>query len=312
MTKDDVLALLKKNSGSFTSGEALAASLHVSRMSINKAVRALEEEGFNIEAVSRKGYRLLDGQVYNERCVKEALSGLKVFFYPELEGSSNTCAKVLANQEEGPFIVVCETQSGGRGRLGRSFSSPKGGVYFSLVLPSSMVGEVDLITTRAALAVALAVEEVCGIECSIKWVNDLYVGGRKFVGILTEGIVNLELGGLDKVVIGIGINLNTTLSDYPEDLGGIVTTIADQTGRRHDRLLVLQKAVENVIEYQKKDFLDEYRRRCFVLGRDVFVLKGGKSEPAHALDVDEKAHLVVRYPDGRTESLSSAEVSLRF
>lgn len=312
MTKDKVLSILKSREGEFVSGEELARNLELSRMSINKAVRSLQDEGFVIDAVPRKGYRLVMADVYNGRAIEAALSPLRVFFHDAIEGSSNNVAKRLADEVEGPFVVVCKSQDGGRGRLGRRFCSPEGGVYFSLVLPSELCGDVDLITTRAALAAAEAIEDVTGIKTAIKWVNDVYAGGRKCVGILTEGIVNLELGGLDKVIIGTGINLNTTAEDYPEELRGTVTSLRDEAGgRMFSRLEMVTKAVKRTIELQKEDFLEAYRSRCFVLGKDIFVIKGDERREAYAVDVDEKAHLVVRYPDGREESLSSAEVSLR-
>ena len=311
MTKDEVLSILRSSEGEFISGEELAKELNLSRMSINKAVRSLQEEGFKIEAVSKKGYRLLSFDVYNQRSLTEALPDLKVFYYDEYEGSSNNEAKKLAGSVDGPFAVVVNTQTGGKGRLGRHFSSPEGGVYFSLVLPSDMCGEIDLITTRAALAVSMAIDKVCGVETEIKWVNDIYLGNRKCVGILTEGIVNLELGGLDKVIIGVGINLNSTLSDFPEELHDILTTVKDETGKEYSKLEMLKVAIEEIIGIQKKSFIEEYRKRSFVLGNPVWVIRNGERVAADAIDVDEKAHLVVRYLDGRVEHLSSAEVSLR-
>lgn len=173
-----------------------------------------------------------------------------------------------------------------------------------------MLSQGDLITTNAALAVALAVEEESKRSVQIKWVNDLYMGGRKFTGILTEGIVDLELGGLDGAVIGIGVNVNSLISDYPEDIRGIVTTLREECGRTLDRLSLLKKIIVNVIEYQKKDYIDEYRRRCFILGRKITVNKFSTIREAYARDIDERARLVVEYDDGTTETLSSAEVTL--
>ena len=173
-----------------------------------------------------------------------------------------------------------------------------------------MLSDGDLITTNAALAVALALEEETGHPVDIKWVNDLYINGKKFTGILTEGIVDLELGGLDGAIIGIGINVNTSFCDYPEDLRGIITTLKEEYGHSFDRLSILRKAVSNVIAYQKKDYLSKYNRRCFILGSEITVNRMGKKRRALAKDIDERARLVVEYEDGSREALSSAEVSL--
>ena len=282
--------ILLSSGGAIVSGEALAREIGVSRMAISKAVSSLKEEGYPISVKERKGYTLSTFDLFRKEAVVHALKGVIKVYYS--------------------FCGVVGSQEGGKGRLGRSFSSPEGGLYISIHLPSSMLSQGDLITTNAALAVALAVEEESKRSVQIKWVNDLYMGGRKFTGILTEGIVDLELGGLDGAVIGIGVNVNSLISDYPEDIRGIVTTLKEECGRTLDRLSLLKKIIVNVIEYQKKDYIDEYRRRCFILGRKITVNKFSTIREAYARDIDERARLVVEYDDGTTETLSSAEVTL--
>ena len=296
MTRESVLDILLSSGGAIVSGEALAREIGVSRMAISKAVSSLKEEGYPISVKERKGYTLSIFDLFRKEAVVHALKGvIKVYYYDSLKGSSNNEAKVIAVNHKEPFCVVVGSQEGGKGRLGRSFSSPEGGLYISIHLPSSMLSQGDLITRKSV---------------QIKWVNDLYMGGRKFTGILTEGIVDLELGGLDGAVIGIGVNVNSLISDYPEDIRGIVTTLRKECGRTLDRLSLLKKIIVNVIEYQKKDYIDEYRRRCFILGRKITVNKFSTIREAYARDIDERARLVVEYDDGTTETLSSAEVTL--
>ena len=312
MTKERVLSILLERKGDMVSGEALAREFGVSRMAVSKAVSALKDDGYPVDVKERKGYSLAPFDLYMKDYVVSMIDPvIKAYFYESLRGSSNNEAKAIAaGGNKDPFVVISRSQEGGKGRLGRSFSSPDGGLYFSIYLPSAMLSDGDLITTNAALAVAMAVEEVTGLSVAIKWVNDLYLGGKKFVGILTEGIVNLELGGLDGAVIGIGINANTVLSDYPAELRGAVTTLKEELGHSVDRPLLLRKCIENVIGFQKKDYLDEYRKRCFILGRDIVVNKMGRSIEARAVGIDERARLVVEYGDLSREALTSAEVSL--
>ncbi len=312
MTKERVLSILLERKGDMVSGEALAREIGVSRMAVSKAVSALKDDGYPVDVKERKGYSLAPFDLYMKDYVVSMIDPvIKAYFYESLRGSSNNEAKAIAaGGNKDPFVVISRSQEGGKGRLGRSFSSPDGGLYFSIYLPSAMLSDGDLITTNAALAVAMAVEEVTGLSVAIKWVNDLYLGGKKFVGILTEGIVNLELGGLDGAVIGIGINANTVLSDYPAELRGAVTTLKEELGHSVDRPLLLRKCIENVIGFQKKDYLDEYRKRCFILGRDIVVNKMGRSIEARAVGIDERARLVVEYGDLSREALTSAEVSL--
>ena len=181
----------------------------------------------------------------------------------------------------------------------------------SLVLSGSSIPAPDMLTTAASLAVSRAIESLTGIECSIKWVNDIYIHGGKAVGILTEGLVNMEEGGLDKAIIGIGVNIQPGAESMPEELkdkmiylypsGGSPITRAELGAR-------IEKEIETVLA---EDFIKEYRSRCFILGSSITVIKNGISRDAVAIDVDDKAALVVRYPDGSIEALSSGEVTLR-
>ena len=210
-----------------------------------------------------------------------------------------------------PFAVVAAKQDGGRGRLGRSFFSPEGGVYMSLVISGSSVSAPDMITTAASLGTARAIEALTGIECSIKWVNDIYIRGRKAVGILTEGIVNMEEGGLDKAIIGIGVNLRRMCPELPEDIKDKAVYLYPDGDGDTTRSELASRIADEVMKAVNEDFIDEYRRRCFIIGRDIKVIKNGYEEDARAIGVDDRAHLVVKYIDGREEALSSGEVTLR-
>lgn len=202
---------------------------------------------------------------------------------------------------------VLLAQSGGR--LGRSFSSPSGGLYFSILIPSSFISDPALITAKAAVAVSTAIEKNTGLDCKIKWVNDVYINGKKCSGILSEGILDMELQCLDSVIVGIGINVNSTRSEYPEELWNIVTTVYDESGKKTDRLALLKDILSFLLSSQK-DFISEYRKRCFILGKEIKYVRNGKVFSALAKDVDEMAHLVVIAEDGKEEILSSGEVSL--
>ncbi len=310
--KSDVLRFLLESNGEYISGEAVAEKLGVSRMSVCKAVQSLIADGYEIESSKRIGYRMKCLDVLSEETIRGNLDeNIGIYFYKETDSTNNRAKELAIKGERTPFVVVAERQSGGKGRLGRSFSSPKGGLYFSICLSGKDVPDVDLITTSASLAVAKTIESVTGRDVGIKWVNDLYLDGKKFTGILTEGIVNLEEGGLDKAVIGIGINYSVPLSSYPEELLSIVTSLYPDGKAPATRAEVIARCVEAVIDIQNKEYLDEYRKRCFILGKNLFVLRAGDKREAFAKAIDDKGHLVVRYEDGREEALSSGEVSLK-
>ena len=223
--------------------------------------------------------------------------------------STNAKVKEMAlhGAAEG-VTMMADTQTGGRGRLGRTFASPAGGLYLSTLLRP--VGAVDpgAITCRAAVAAARAIESLCALSVDIKWVNDLYLNGRKVAGILAEGVLSPD-GRLAAVVLGIGINVCGTL---PTELDGIATTLAEHgaTLSREDLAAAFLNEWERVCTADHTAVMEEYRRRNLVLGRLVTVAQGETSYPATVLAITDDGHLRVSDPDGE-RVLSSGEVSLR-
>ena len=221
--------------------------------------------------------------------------------------STNTRLRkmALAGAAEGSTLIAA-TQTGGRGRRGRTFSSSEGGVYLSTLLRPTAPTDPGLITCRAAVAAARAIESLCDLTVEIKWVNDLYIAGRKVAGILAEGVLAPD-GGLSAVVLGIGINVCNTL---PDDLADIATTLQAQG------VTVTREAVAAAFlnEWERAltdpHWMAEYRRRNLVIGRPVTVMQGDTSYAATALDVTDSGHLVVSTPEGE-RTLSSGEVSVR-
>lgn len=221
--------------------------------------------------------------------------------------STNTDLKALAldGAAEGTTLIA-EAQTGGRGRRGRTFHSPEGGLYLStLICPTGPI-DPGAITCRAAVAAARAIESLCDAPIAIKWVNDLYLNHRKLAGILTEGVLSPE-GALTAVVVGIGINVCGAL---PPELSAIATTLEAEGSplSREDLAAAFLNEWERVLT--DPDWLAEYRGRNLVLGRAVTVVQGSDTYPATALDVTEAGHLRVRTAEGE-RVLSSGEVSVR-
>ncbi len=234
--------------------------------------------------------------------------------------STNTCAKALArNGAENGTVVVARQQTGGRGRLGRSFSSPEGlGLYASLILRPSCPPEALMhLTCAAGVAAAQAVKQASGLEPGIKWTNDLVCGRRKLGGILTELSLDPNTGLVDFAVIGIGINCLQQLSDFPAQLQDMACSILTQTGVPcaparlaaclMERLLVMESRLFS----HRAQILDAFRANCVTLGKDISIVRGEEIRHAKALDVDLSGGLLVRFPDGREETVTSGEVSIR-
>ena len=213
--------------------------------------------------------------------------------------STNRAAKELARQgAPHGTAVLAKRQTAGRGRLGRSFFSPEGGLYLSVILrPQCKPEDLALMTPMAAVAVCRALEQVCAVSPRIKWVNDLYLGGKKLCGILCEGC-----GGA--VIVGIGLNLYTPEGGFPAD---IPATALDVPADR----MVLAEAIRKQL-LQPGEFWEEYRSRCLTVGKDVTVYPvAGEPYGARAVDIDDRCRLVVESCRGR-ETLDSGEVSVRF
>ncbi|MEL4105715.1 biotin--[acetyl-CoA-carboxylase] ligase [Oscillospiraceae bacterium WX1] len=320
--KGAVLAALEQEKGQFLSGSALAAQLFVSRNAVWKAVKALEEDGHRIQAVTNKGYCLLaESDILSAAAIEKHLGDRAGTFKIEVvkqTTSTNTALKHKAGRgaPEGT-VLVAEEQTEGRGRQGRSFYSPDDtGVYFSLLLrPRLSAMDAALITAAAAVAACEAIEAVAGKQASIKWVNDLFVGGKKVCGILTEGAFDMESGGLDYVVVGIGINVALQRGGFPEDLRDVAGALYEGAAPVGVKARLIAEVLKRLWQFYEKlsdkPFLTPYKKRSFLIGQDVDVLAGDKTRKARAMDIDDGCRLIVQYDDGLIDALSSGEVRVR-
>ncbi|MPM75326.1 Bifunctional ligase/repressor BirA [bioreactor metagenome] len=319
--QDHLRTLLESNKSVFLSGEEIARRLGVSRNAVWKAIKALQADGYPIQAVPNRGYCLAaSSDVLSESGIRQYLTpeaqslDLRVF---DAVDSTNLVLRKLANEgaPEGTVVIAAE-QTGGRGRKGRSFFSPQGtGVYVSLLLkPKIAPDDATLITTTAAVAVCGAVEALSGEPASIKWVNDVFMRGKKICGILTEGSFDMESGQFEYAILGSGINVFAPDEGFPPEIreiaGSVLTSPAPDAKNRMiaeylNRFLPLYRKLGDTATNA------EYRRRSFVLGRMVNVLAADRSTPARAIDVDDHCRLIVEFADGHRESLSSGEISVK-
>lgn len=234
--------------------------------------------------------------------------------------STNTFAKSLAAQgAPHGTVLIAGQQTGGRGRMGRSFHSPEGmGIYLSVILrPNCRAADLMHLTCAAGVAMCSAVENAAGIRPGIKWTNDLVYGRRKLAGILTELGLSPR-GTVDYAVIGIGINCCQTESDFPEDIRGIAGSLASVTGENIDRAKVAAALMDALYRMDQclltdqVSIIERYRRDCITLGQAVSVVRAdGTVHHGTALDIDEEGALLVRFVDGHNEFVTSGEVSIR-
>lgn len=323
MLKTEMLALLEENKGEFVKGQVLADRLSVTRSAVWKAVMLLREDGYNIKAVTNKGYCLEESSdILSAQSIMPFLKGAAKDFRLDIRKSlpsTNTELKRLAadGEKEG-LVLIANEQTAGRGRMGRSFFSPAdSGIYMSLLLrPNTQSNTAVLLTSLVAVSVARAIEQVSRIKVGIKWVNDLFCGNKKLVGILTEGGIDMESGMLEYAVVGIGVNVFTHA--FPDEIKGIASSVSaslegDSTHFSRSLLAaqILNQIAADLPMLESRAHIAEYKARSVLIGRDIYVLKKGVQIPAVALDIDDNASLVVRYEDRSTETLFSNEVSIK-
>lgn len=231
--------------------------------------------------------------------------------------STNTLARALAAEGvPSGTVIVSDEQTGGRGRLGRTFDSQKGkGLYFSLILRPNLPPDKLLhITPMAAVAACDAIEKVSGLRPGVKWINDLILREQKLAGILTESSVNFETGLVNYLVIGIGINCHHDRSDFPPELNAISLRMAERdVSREHlaAELIWSLSKMAGELTSGKEAWMRRYASDCITVGRRVKIILNGEENPAYAIGIDPDGGLLVRYEDGSESCISYGEVSVR-
>ena len=314
--RDELLAELERRRGEDVSGQALAERFCVSRSAVWKAVNALRASGFAIDSTPNRGYRLrAEDDRLSAAGVRAALSekyaNLPVRVYDTLDSTNREAQRLLAAGADCPMLLLSEEQTAGRGRRGRAFYSPAGeGLYMTLALrPRAALSQAALLTAAAAVAVAQAVEAVTGRECQIKWVNDVYLDGRKLCGILTEASGSFEEDTLRSACVGVGVNVRTR--DFPAAFADRACSLWPQPVSRN-RLAaeIAARLLDFASDLAARRFLDEYRRRSLVLGRTVAFTRGGEERRALAVGIGRDGQLLVRRADGSEEALNAGEVRI--
>lgn len=326
-TKQQLAAMLEQadhtGEGGFLSGNEIAMQLGITRAAIWKCIRQLQEEGYEIEAVRNRGYRLGE---HNDalsadgirRCMDdlpENLRQIPVEVLPTVT-STNDVLKERARELPDWYTLISQTQTKGKGRRTRSFYSPvSSGLYLSmLVRPPVPAQEATRLTTVAAVAACRTIRDCTDAEPGIKWVNDVFVHGKKVCGILTEASVSLETGGLDWAVMGIGFNVYEPEGGFPEEIAHIAGYICEKR-RKNLRNVIAASFIRHFYQLCQ-DLLspavvEEYRSFSIMKNRPVLVIKADGSVPAVVEEIDDECRLIVRYRDGHRETLSSGEVSIR-
>ena len=322
ITKDAVLAILRKEND-YISGEYISRLLGISRAAVHAAVKALRREGYEILSATNRGYLLhaapnsLSAQELS--AYLDAVRMQRVLCLSTVDSTNNRLRELALCGAPAGQVVLADAQTKGRGRRGRVFASPKQqGIYLSILLrPDSLPADIAEITAWTAVAVNNAIESVCGIRAGIKWVNDLIINRKKICGILTETSVESESGYVQSVIIGIGINVNGQREDFPEEIQAIATSLAMETGKPIIRARLAAALIRELDGLSqawpkgKAKYLAAYRKDNITTGKEILVVRGTEKAPAYATAIGDDFSLRVRYADGRSESLSGGEISIK-
>lgn len=319
--REKILQLLKEQED-YVSGQDICGQLGVSRTAVWKNIKALKEEGYQIDSVNNRGYKLL---AEPDKLSETGIRGYKntqwlgeTIVYKDSMDSSNTRAKLMGeNGAENGTLVVTDCQTAGKGRRGRSWVSPTGmNCYFTALLrPDILAEKASMITLVAALALAKAIKETAQLDTMIKWPNDVIANGKKLCGILTESSTDLEY--INYVVVGIGVNCNQT--EFPDEIKETASSIRLETGKKVNRCQLLGSFLTNFESYYeiflKTEDLSglerEYNSLLVNRNREVKIIEKERERVLTAMGIDKTGALLVKDAEGNQEAIISGEVSVR-
>ena len=322
--KTEILTILKQNEG-YTSGQELCDRLEVSRTAVWKVINQLKEEGYEIDAVKNKGYKIVSTpDILSESEIKSCFNSIKdsdtadynIVFLEETD-STNTYAKILAEQgAPDKTVVIANHQAAGKGRRGRSFDSPKnvGAFVTFMYRPDIDPSKASLLTLVSALAVHRTIEKECGLVCQIKWPNDIIDNGKKICGILTE--MSTESDYINNVVVGIGININN--EGFNKEIEEVARSIRQATGKKQNRSRIVARLI-NEMDYCYETFMktkdlsllkDEYDKNLINVNKEVRIVAGDNEFTGISRGIAPDGELLVE-ANGQIKKVMSGEVSVR-
>lgn len=321
--KTKILNMLKSNGNNFISGEEISNRLNVSRQAISKHIKQLKEQGYIIESVSRKGHRLIEeeNEIYSKEEIlsenKTKQLGKKLIFLDTVDSTNEYAKKIAFDLSSDKTVIISDEQTVGKGRLGRTWASEKGtGIWMSIILkPDIQPAEAPKITQIAAAAMTLAIERVVACNIKIKWPNDLILSKGKVCGILTE--MSAELGGINYVIVGIGVNVNQVFFD--EDIKDKAISIKQVIGNivsRKDIVIAFLEIFENLYDdFINTESLSSTIEICkshsLLINKEVRIITKASTRIVKVIDINDDGQLVVENEKLEKENIFYGEVSVR-
>ncbi len=318
--RSKVLDTLYAKKGDFVSGEEIAGICNRSRANISKVISSLRKEGFIIDSQTKLGYKMSD---LNEKICEQGVNyylpkgiNYRLNYFEEIDSTNTHLKKMALDGVRGRRIVVSSHQTSGRGRRGKSFMSPKGtGLYFSILISDKLeYTDSKMLTVLFALCVSDTLDELSGKKTEIKWVNDIYLNKRKVCGILSEASFDIESGGLEWIVVGIGINVYKPKEGFDSSIEKLAGYVFEN--EEHD---VFNKIISGIVSkyhsysenLSTEEIVNRYISKSILKGKKVTILHDKEEYDATVEDIDANCNLVVKRESGKREVLSSGEVSIK-
>jgi len=316
----DILKFLREKE--YVSGEVLAQKLGISRVAVWKQIQKLKNMGYKIKSDQNLGYCLISRpDLLLPQEIQRGLStnyiGKEIYYFPELKSTNIMAKEKVLHRAEGMdegTLIIAEKQSAGKGRLGREWFSPAGGIWLSIILyPQLFPSYISRITLMTAVAVVKAIKICTQIESQIKWPNDILINEKKLCGILTE--MNAELDIINWVVVGIGINANIDLRDFPEDIQENTISLKETSGKEISRVKLVQTFLQEFEKYyeklKRKEFssiLKEWKSCSHTLGKKIRVDIGERIITGEAIEINESGALILKKEDGELAEIISGTI----
>lgn len=319
LMRQKILKELIENRDSFVSGNQLAECLGISRVAVWKHIEALKEEGYDIIGVSGRGYQIQDSGIIIPAKIMDRLPqqliGTQIYYYPGLDSTNEALKRSLKDHPPEGTVYIAGKQEEGKGRRGRKWESPPGGLWFSFVLrPTLPLTQTALLSLVFAVSLVKSLDIFSDSLCQIKWPNDIYCQGKKISGILLEA--SGEIDSIDYLVVGIGINVNVRTNDFPTAIATNSTSLLEVCGREIALDEVLITVLKDLDSYYR-DFIEngfyhirlEFKSRCLHLGKEIEMIRGQDIIRGINTDIDEMGNLMVQCQDNLVR-ISTGDVKI--
>ncbi len=318
--REKIINIILDNDKEFISGEEISKQLGISRSAVWKHIKSLKEEGYDIESINKKGYRLKEKpkDLLSSQNITHGLDtkfiGKNIIHFETID-STNTYAKKIASDKVDGTVIISEEQIKGRGRLGRIWDSKAyEGIWMSIILkPNILPYRAPFITIMAGSCIAKALNNL-GVDVGIKWPNDIILNGKKLCGILTE--LSAEIERVNYVVLGIGMNVKNL--NFPDEIENIATSLYKE-GYEISRVDIVREILyelekyytEYIVDGNSKNIIDLYKNYSVILNKKIYMIKNDEKELVECIDINSEGNLVIKKQDGTITEAISGEISIR-